>query len=185
VIHVSGVFAVDGHDGSGKTTLARWLAASTGGYYHRPFHGALGDALLSAGNRGEAAKVIALGEEGIRNAIAAAGTVRPIVLDRAWMTVASLVDWSEFFPVWRLWIPTALCWADLATTLDRLGRRPEKSGTTDNHDHYLKVYRSLADRTGSCVVRTDLSSESQCRDFLIRWLKGNPSLPRIQPPSVN
>lgn len=180
MINITGVFAIDGHDGAGKTTLARWLATSIGGSYQRPFHGALGAALLDAANHGNAARVIALGEEGIRNALTAVGAVRPVILDRSWMTVASLVDWETFAPVWHLWIPTVLCWADLSTTLDRLDKRTEQTESIDSHSHYLDIYRSLAKRTNSFVVRTDLNSTHQCHDILISWLKGNPSQPRIQ-----
>lgn len=177
MINLSGIFAVDGHDGSGKTTLARSLAASVGGSYQRPFHGSLGDALLSAGKRRDTAGVIAIGEKGIGNAIAAARAVRPVILDRAWMTIASLVDWGEFSRVWRLWVPTALCWADLATTLDRLDQRFEERETTDTHRHYLDVYRRLAEGTRSYIIRTDLSSELECHELLMGWLEGHPELP--------
>lgn len=179
MIDLSGVFAVDGHDGSGKTTLARQLAASVEGSYQRPFHGSLGIALLSAGNRGDVAEVVGIGEEGIRSAIAAAGPVRPVILDRAWMTVASLLDWKEFSAIWRLWPPTALCWAGLATTLDRLEQRSEQQETIDSHRHYLAVYRFLADRTKTYIVRTDLHSEPQCHALLMEWLRLNPAPPHI------
>lgn len=180
MIDIIGVVAVDGHDGAGKTTLARWLATKSSGSYQRPFHGALGAALLEAANHGNVAKVLALGEEGIGNALTAAGTDRPIILDRSWMTVASLVDWETFATSWNLWIPTVLCWADLSTTLDRLDQRTEQPEAIDSHIRYLDIYRSLAERTNSSVVRTDLNSTHQCHDILISWLRGNPSLPRIQ-----
>jgi hypothetical protein len=177
VIDLSGVFALDGHDGSGKTSLARWLAASVNGTYQRPFSGALGGALLRAGERGDVATVIALGEEGIGNAISAAGSGRPVILDRGWMTVASFVQWEQFYPAWRLWMPTALCWADLTTTLERLGRRAEKAEDAATHSGFIEIYRGLAERTGSCVVPTGLLVESQCRDALAAWLRSRPAPP--------
>lgn len=174
------VIALDGHDGAGKTTLSRWLAMETGGSYQRPFGGALGEALLLAATQGQVAKVLALGEHGITNAIAAAGSVRPVILDRAWMTVASLVNWEIFVSEWHLWIPTVMCWADIETTLMRLKRRGERPDDATSHCHYLALYQCLANRTRSFVIRTDLNppSQSQCR--LMHWLTDHPSPPQIE-----
>ena len=172
MIDISGVFAIDGHDGSGKTTLARALAQRTNGSYQRTFQGLTGEALLIAAKRGEVEEVVRVGEEAISRAIAAAGSVRPIVLDRGWMTVASLIGWNRFSSLWHLWIPTALCWVNLAITLDRLARRGEPPETNDTHAHYLREYRSLAHHTRSYVLRTDLNSESDCLQLLLMWVKG-------------
>jgi energy-coupling factor transporter ATP-binding protein EcfA2 len=173
----SGIVALDGHDGAGKTTLARALAERVSGSYRRPFHGPLGAALLDAAARGDFDRVITLGEEGIRTAAKASV---PVVLDRGWMTVASLIDGSRFptFAArWHWWIPTALCWADLPTTLERLGRREDAVETTASHRHYLAVYRDLAERTGSVIVRTDVNSTQACVEKLAEWFLRDPVLP--------
>lgn len=171
MIKVDHVFAVDGHDGTGKTTLARWLAEQVGGSYQRPFSGELGAALLDAAERGDDARVLAIGEKGITNAIAAAADRQPIILDRSWMTVASLVNWAVFSSTWQQWIPTVLCWADLETTLARLSQRSEKTETLDWHRHYLRVYQALAERTGSRILRTDINSLEQCQSILLDCFK--------------
>lgn len=165
------ILAVDGHDGTGKTTLAMWLAKQVDGTYQRPFSGALGAALLNAANRGDVTQVIALGNEGIDTAISAAGDRRPIVLDRCWMTVASLVTWTEFSSAWKCWIPTILCWADLETTVSRLNQRAEEPETVESHRHYLRVYCELAERTDSRILRTDLNSLDECKSILLDWFK--------------
>ena len=175
------VFAIDGHDGAGKSTLARWLAGNVNGSYQRPYSGPLGAALMNAGSRGDVPTIVALGEEGISNGLKAAGAVRPIILDRAWITLASFVDWPTFASAWRLWIPTVVCWADLPTTLSRLSQRSEESESVARHRHYLGKYLALAEHTASLVIRTDLYAISECQDMLTGWLLKNPSPPRILP----
>lgn len=165
--------ALDGHDAAGKTTLAQALAARIGGVYQRPFHGSLGTELLRAGARGDFDRVVALGEQAIGTALEVDGSGPPIVLDRSWMTVASLIEpdhLSAFFATWTKWVPTALCWADLPTTLQRLNRRSEPAETMEAHQRYLARYWELADQSQSPVVRTDLHSEQSCLEFLLKWI---------------
>jgi hypothetical protein len=178
---LSGVVALDGHDGAGKTTLARDLAEHISGVYARPFQGATGEALLAAGAAGDLDRLIEVGDGAIRAALDASGRHRPVVLDRGWMTVASLCagePFEVFAARWRLWIPTALCWADLPTTLDRLSDRDEHPETVAAHRHYLDVYRCLADRTDSLIVRTDLESRQRCLGLLSDWVQRLPSVER-------
>ncbi|HEX7168530.1 MAG TPA: hypothetical protein VF230_16230 [Acidimicrobiales bacterium] len=169
MIALPSVVALDGHDGSGKTTLARGLAASWGGTYGRPFGGARGSALLRAGERGDVDAVVALGEEGLRAAVEESGGARPLVLDRAWMTVASLVDWDAFASRWQWWVPTVLCWADLDTTLARVGARDEHPMPRSWHEHYLQRYLALAETTNTYVLRTDLESPAASAALLEQW----------------
>jgi hypothetical protein len=168
MIDIKGVYALDGHDGAGKTSLALWFAPTVGGVYQRPFQGKLGAQLMKA----------AIGKQGICNALSAAGSRRPVILDRAWMTVASLLPWDDFSTEWDLWIPTVLCWADLKTTLDRLALRTEAPESIDMHKYYIHVYRSLAEISDSCIIRTDLSAIPQCHELLIRWYDGKIPMPR-------
>jgi hypothetical protein len=171
---LGGVVAIDGHDGAGKTTLARALVDRIGGVYRRPFHGALGAALLDAAERRDLDRLIAVGSDGITQATRDAGTPPLIVLDRGWMTVASHVDrkfCAAFTARWSLWMPTALCWADLTTTLGRLGTRTEPPEARESHRRYLAIYRALARRAEATIVRTDRHSERACLDALVEWCR--------------
>jgi hypothetical protein len=177
----AGVVALDGHDGAGKTTLALALAERLSGVYARPFHGKLGAALLAAGATRDVEGIISIGEEGIHGALATAGTDRTVVLDRGWMTVASLIDrdaFDRFAARWRLWMPTALCWADLRTTLVRLAPRLEQGEPSESHAYYLEVYRGLAGRTGSLILRTDINSHQLCVQMLCEWAQDAVPHPR-------
>jgi hypothetical protein len=146
---------LDGHDGSGKTTLALGLAGRLGGTYARPFSGAFGAEFLAAGESGDVQRTIELGRIGIERALASAAA-EPVVLDRSWLTVASLVPWSMMLECWTVWIPTVLCYADLPTTLSRLERRTNDSTEpTDWHEHYLQKYLESAAERDVTVLRTD------------------------------
>lgn len=162
-----GAFALDGHDGAGKTTLALWLANAVSGTYRRPFSGQVGAALLEAAASGDDTMVIRVGRTAIEGVIADPTARRPIILDRGWMTVASLVRWDLFSAEWSLKIATALLWADLKTTISRLNTRIEVKEDTAAHEHYLRVYRELAERSSVPIVRTDINPIARCEATLL------------------
>ena len=120
-----GVVGIDGHDGTGKTTIARAVAQALNASYQRPFGGERGALLLGAHRAGDQAAVLRIGTAALLAGIHRAGTDRPVVLDRSWMTVGSLLSDENFYEHWTIWTPTILCWADLPTTLSRLGERDE------------------------------------------------------------
>ncbi len=165
------IVALDGHDGAGKSTLAVALANRLCGRAVRPFSGATGAKLMSVGDRGDVIELIGVGNKAIEKAISSVPDNVPIVLDRGWMTVASFIPNSdEFFKQWKFWVPTALCWAELEVTLSRLAvRNNEKHEPLEWHKHYLEVYKELAMRSGSFIVRTDLIDLTTCINHLAKW----------------
>lgn len=153
------VVGIDGHDGTGKTTIAKNVATRLGFSYRRPFGGERGLALSRAAASGDTAAVLRIGADALARAVQPAGEGRPLILDRSWMTVASLVDDEDFRDRWTLWIPTILCWADLPTTLGRLALRDEPGESVALHRHYIDRYRTIAQRMGCSIVDTSNRSE--------------------------
>ncbi|MCW8091148.1 hypothetical protein [Alteromonas sp. ASW11-130] len=172
------VFALDGHDGAGKTSLAQALAKQVGGVYARPFGGETGARLLSAGNDKRVDELVTIGRDAILKAIRPhIKDSTPVILDRGWVTVASFVaDKPAFFKQWTLWCPTTLCWIDLNTTLKRLHTRlhsnspqyqDEQAEKLCWHRHYLAIYFELAERFNLPVLRTDQHAFQPCLDKLV------------------
>jgi len=161
---LAGVIGLDGHDGAGKTTLALALAAASGSAYVRPFSGAVGSALLDAADRSDTAAVLEIGRDALTGALAEHG--RPLVLDRSWLTVASLLPVAEFAAGWSTWIPTVLCWSALPVTLERLATRDEQPESVAWHQHYLQRYLALSEHFGVPVLRTDGGSPEDCLALL-------------------
>jgi hypothetical protein len=137
--------------------------------YVRPFAGATGARLLELAkcDPGEtvqfARSVVAKATEMARGDV--------LVFDRHWMTVCSLVP----EPHWSVWTPipaTALCWADLSTTLARLAGRDEDEESVLEHRRYLRCYWDMAHRFHCFTVRTDQESEDRSLERLVEWSAG-------------
>ncbi|MFF5790605.1 hypothetical protein ACFY5D_01010 [Paeniglutamicibacter sp. NPDC012692] len=155
------VVGIDGHDGTGKTTIAKNIAARLGYSYRRPFGGETGLALSRAAVSGDPEAVIKIGAGALARAMETSGEGRPLILDRSWMTVASLVGDDDFRDRWTLWIPTVLCWADLPATLERLALRDEPGETVAWHRHYIDRYRAIAQQMGCAIVDTSHRTEEE------------------------
>lgn len=160
------VLALDGHDGAGKTTLARQLAARVGGRYVRPFAGAQGSALMQAYEHGDTERVIEIGAQALGESMARSSG-EALVLDRGWLTVSTLVPQPLFAARWNLWVPTVLLWCDLRTTLQRLGMREEEAPESSRwHEEFLAVYLQRRELRDGPVLRTDLLAPDDCLDRL-------------------
>jgi len=161
-------FALDGHDAAGKTTLARNLAEATGARYVRPFGGDPGRRLIEAYEAGRHSDVLAIGREAILSQLQGPST-DALVLDRGWVTVATLVPRDLFLAEWDLWLPSALLWCDEATTILRLcARAVDEDEPDDWHAHFLATYLDRFGLRPGVVVRTDQQSEPDCVAELIR-----------------
>ena len=163
------ILAVEGHDASGKTTLARDLAAAIDAAYVRPYGGDVGPRLLVDAAAGRSADVSRAGLEAVRDCIARS-TAPVLVFDRHWMTVFTLTheaDWEA----WKPLPPTLLCWSDLATTLGRLGSRGENPGDVDEHAFYIAKYHELARRFRCEIVPTDILGPTDALTAAVRWAR--------------
>jgi cytidylate kinase len=162
------ILAVDGHDGSGKTTAARRLAQRIGAPYVRPYAGAAGAAFLATAEAGDFELACEIAARAVRVALESRPEADVLVFDRHWVTVASVVP-PGYLEDWRPLPATAVCWADLATTLERVAGRAEAQEPLAWHRRYVERYRELAERFGCHLVRTDELTEDEVVDDLVAW----------------
>jgi hypothetical protein len=161
------IFVLDGHDAAGKTTLARRLTDALGAAYVRPFAGTAGIRLLQLAAHDP--EEMALFATDVLDAAADAAGGDVLVFDRHWMTVCSLLP-ERLWPLYRReTIQTALCWADLPTTIARLEARGEPRGPVNEHARYLDIYGRLARRYDCLRVRTDVESTERSLVRLLAW----------------
>ena len=141
--------ALDGHDGSGKSSVAAALAARGYGSVVKPFSAGLGDYIAHLwGNRH-----FAEADRAARFAVRAVSRVPGrLIFDRHWLTMATVLP-ERYMKAWER-PKTVVCWADLPTTIERLRQRGEEIGDLDYHRFYLDEYRRIADRAGVAVVET-------------------------------
>ncbi|MDH6238317.1 hypothetical protein [Cryobacterium sp. CG_9.6] len=165
---ILGVIGVDGHEGTGKSTIARGAARALHASFHRPFGNERGTLLAHASQAGDTDGVLRVGEAALTTAIHRAGSMRPVVLERSWLTVGSLLPDDVFYERWQLWIPTILCWADLPSTLKRLGHRTAPAATIARHEHLIERYRTMAEDRGCVIVDTSHTTDDEAIAEVVR-----------------
>lgn len=170
--------ALDGHDGAGKTQIAKALAHASGYTYRKPFHGELGDRIARAWKeeRYELASRLAL--EAL-NATLSLPPADRLILDRCWVTMFTVLPrrlWAD----WPVHIKTVVCWTDLPTTLARIQSRGELILEEDRHDFFIGKYREIASEFNLLVHDTTHTSIEESVAHLARLLNLD-SLPNLVP----
>lgn len=162
------VLALDGHDGSGKTTLAKSLATEIGGTYIRPYAEPFGSQLLSLAESKQYDALIEVGSEAIAYALKNVPSQGTLIFDRFWVTLFTLLPPSHYSR-WQIRPATAVIWADLDTTLSRLATRDEATYDQQWHEHYIQLYQELSTYPNCIRVPTHQLNETQALQRLIRW----------------
>ena len=161
------VIVIDGHDGAGKTTLASGLAKMLGVIHIRPYAGSVGQQFIQAIELRDFGRANKLALQAVAYALAK-DDASIVVCDRHWMTAFSVLPeiyWSDWQPL----PPTALCWADLETTLARLECRREQDGPQYDHKHFLATYWKLGQTFEAHVLRTDKLTVEESLEDLRSW----------------
>lgn len=148
------LYVLDGHDGSGKTTLARMLAAHLGAVMVRPYTGDVARRFVALHDQGRLRELHDFTLGVVRRHEAARAYARAVVFDRHWLTMWSLLP-EELQAEWEPLPPTVMAWADPETTFARVTARGETArNTLAYHQRYCAVFADLAARCRLPVVDT-------------------------------
>ncbi|SEN21179.1 Glycosyl transferases group 1 [Methylobacterium sp. UNC300MFChir4.1] len=135
--------AVDGLDGSGKSSIARHVAEALGATVLNPFSGPVGAILVHLARTGQHALADDLAHAAVAAAIANAPP-GPVVFDRHWFTASQLLS-PAFRPGWEPRPFTVMCWADRPTTIARMVARGVPNPSEHMTEARIAGYRALAE----------------------------------------
>ena len=162
-----GTLVLDGHDGTGKTTLGRMLAQKLNAIYVRPFSGETGEKLIRLAKEEKFSETSNWGLRAIKT-IHKTYPNKKLVFDRHWMTVFTLIPQDH----WKHWMPlppTLLCWADISSTLIRINSRSEKQYPEEYHMHYLNAYKKLANYFNCYLLDTSDRKIEDSLNEVLAW----------------
>ncbi|XYD08028.1 glycosyltransferase [Methylobacterium sp. NMS12] len=135
--------AVDGLDGSGKSSIARHVAEALGATVLNPFSGQVGAILVHLARTGQHALADDVAHAAVAAAIANAPP-GPVVFDRHWFTASQLLS-PAYRPGWDPRPFTVMCWADRPTTIARMVARGVPDPSERMTEARIAGYRTLAE----------------------------------------
>lgn len=150
------IIAIDGHDGSGKTTISKLLAETIKGKYVKPFSGDIGDLIVWSSKNEKFQFLEDLAFNAIQHTIDNNSNEPILIFDRHWLSIASLlpsakIDRQFIKPI------TFLCWANIDTTLERLFIRCDDQENAWDNKKYCDLYHKLGFENNAILIDTSNS----------------------------
>ena len=164
------MLVLDGHDGCGKSTLARLTAERLGGRVVKPFADTLGDHIAWLWRNHQYAAADALARDSISRVLSTSDG-EPLVFDRHWATMFTVLP-EDCWAGWGEPPRTVICDAPVELVMRRLVARGEPAGDAGRHGYYLARYRALAGRfPGTLLLDTGTDDPDTCRDKILAHLR--------------
>lgn len=166
------IVVFDGHDGCGKSTLARAVATQIDGQVVKPFGDRLGDHIAWLWRNRRFDEADKLARASIERETELADPNRPVIFDRHWATMFSVLPED----LWHTWYPlplTVICHAETDVVVARLLERGEDAGDYNVHAQFQDIYLNLAKLTpASLVVDTTAQSVDESVRLVLAFLSG-------------
>lgn len=154
------IIAIDGHDASGKTTIAKLLAQEIGGKYIKPYDGNIGDMIVWAYKKKKYSLVDEIALNAIEMNIDKNHNEKYLIFDRHWLSIDTLLH--ENMTITKIEKPlTILCWADISTTSYRLKKRNDNLENEWENIYYCRLYKQLAEENRLYIIDTSDSPDPE------------------------
>lgn len=163
------LLAIDGHDGSGKTTLAKLVAKELGGQYVHPFYGQLGDYISWTFRTKRFELTDLVSRSALEHAIEQNSDEQLLVFDRHWMSMFTVLP-EEYHNNWMPLPATVLCWTDLQTTILRLVERGEDP-SGEKHEFYINAYKGMAIKYEVPIINTTNMSLNDSKKMICEFAR--------------
>ncbi|SFH03900.1 glycosyltransferase family 2 protein [Methylobacterium gossipiicola] len=159
------VLAIDGLDGSGKSAVARHVAAALGATVLDPFAGRIGALMVHLARLGQYDRADAVAHDAVALSLAEAPP-GPVVLDRHWFTASQLLS-SAYRAGWEPRPFSVMTWADRPTTLARLTARGVPDAEAQMTDDRIDTYRRLAAELGLPLLDTTHTTPEEAAAWVL------------------
>jgi len=150
------IIAIDGHDGSGKTTISKLLAEAVNGKYVKPFDGDVGELIVWSYKNNKFQFLEDLAFNAIEHIIENNVDKTILVFDRHWISIATLLPSEKIKRYFNKPI-TFLCWANIDTTLDRLLIRKDDQENAWDNKKYCDLFYRLGVENDAIIIDTSAS----------------------------
>lgn len=164
----SKIIVMDGHDCSGKTTLAHLVAKELNGKYVKPYADSLGDLIAWATLKEKYNLANELSLAAVERQIDENRGVDCLIFDRHWLSMFTVLP-EDFHQRWHPLPITFLCWADLETTNHRMHARGEIEKNPWCNEYYCKCYKEYALKYNIPIIDTSgtSSAEQKLQEILV------------------
>lgn len=161
------IIAVDGHDGTGKTTIAKKIAKLYDMKYVRPFGGDIGP-LVEWSCRHE--KYEFLNDLALTavEKILEENKETDLVFDRHWMSIFTILP-EEYHKFWKIPV-TICCWADASTIAKRIAIREGEGVDQWDTEKFIGLYKSYAEQYGIMLLDTSNNDADECMKLVDEYL---------------
>ena len=147
------IIAIDGHDGSGKTTISKLLAETIKGKYIKPFSNDIGDLITWSAKNDKIPFLEELAFNAIEYTIATNPDERILIFDRHWLSIATLLPENKILQSYLKPV-TILCWANIETTTERLFIRNDNKDDVWDNQKFCDLYYKLGSENNALIIDT-------------------------------
>lgn len=160
------MLAIEGPDGSGKTSIAQGLAERLGGKYVKPFEGTVGLLIRWLHERHDYSLANQIALASVARIVDEHANVPWLIFDRHWVSVLAFTS-PEFHPTWMPAPPTIVCLADRNIISQRLTNRGATAEELTASAGIVERFHKLVEDFGLTVLDTSqLTAEAAVEQLL-------------------